>query len=330
VLTSAVSSMHGVLPLPLAGEGRGGGRGGEAIADVVRGEPQLPPPQPSRASGRGSPAAAGEEAEDLRPRIGDEAPVEWSDIAIVLGARRHGEANAVAELMTREHGRHLGLVRGGAGTRLKPVLQAGNRVSATWRARLDEHLGYYVVEAIDLRAAGFLATAHALYGLNHLAALCRLLPERDPHAPVFDRLDTTLARLAEPLSAAALVARFELELLAELGFGLDLDACAVTGNAADLVYVSPKSGRAVSKSAGEPWHDRLLPLPAFLSDEGPTEGLDTPTPEALEAGFALTGFFLARHVFEPRGEPLPQGRQQFIAAVTRASRQPPERSFRAP
>jgi DNA repair protein RecO (recombination protein O) len=252
--------------------------------------------------------------------------VEWSDIAIVLGARRHGEANAVAELMTREHGRHLGLVRGGAGSRLKPVLQAGNRVSATWRARLDEHLGYYVVEAIDLRAAGFLASAHALYGLNHLAALCRLLPERDPHAPVFDLLDTTIARLAEPVPAAALVARFELQLLAELGFGLDLDACAVTGGAADLVYVSPKSGRAVSRGAGEPWHDRLLALPAFLSDEGMGE----PTPEALEAGFALTGFFLARHVFEPRGEPLPEGRAQFIAAVTRASRQPPQRASQAP
>jgi DNA repair protein RecO (recombination protein O) len=252
--------------------------------------------------------------------------VEWSDIAIVLGARRHGEANAVVELMTREHGRHLGLVRGGAGTRLKPVLQAGNRVSATWRARLDEHLGYYVVEALELRAAGLLASAHALYGLNHLAALCRLLPERDPHEPVFDRLDTTIAGLAEPLPAAALVARFELELLAELGFGLDLEACAVTGAAADLVYVSPKSGRAVSRSAGEPWHDRLLPLPAFLSSEAPGE----PTAEALEAGFALTGFFLARHVFEPRGEPLPEGRQQFIAAVTRASREPPQRSFWAP
>jgi DNA repair protein RecO (recombination protein O) len=256
--------------------------------------------------------------------------VEWSDIAIVLGARRHGEANAVVELMTREHGRHLGLVRGGAGTRLKPVLQAGNRVSATWRARLDEHLGYYVVEAIELRAAGFLASAHALYGLNHLAALCRLLPERDPHAPVFELLDTTIARLAEPAPAAALVARFELALLAELGFGLDLDACAVTGSAADLVYVSPKSGRAVSRGAGEPWHDRLLVLPAFLSEEGPAEGPDAPTAEALEAGFALTGFFLARHVFEPRGEPLPEGRQQFIAAVARASRQPPQRSLSAP
>ena len=124
--------------------------------------------------------------------------VEWTDIGIVLGARRHGEANAVAELMTREHGRHLGLVRGGAGSRLKPVLQAGNRVSATWRARLDEHLGYYVVEAIDLRAAALPVGAHALYGLNHLAALCRLLPERDPHAPVFDLLDDTIARLGKP------------------------------------------------------------------------------------------------------------------------------------
>jgi DNA repair protein RecO (recombination protein O) len=256
--------------------------------------------------------------------------VEWSDIAIVLGARRHGEANAVAELMTREHGRHLGLVRGGAGSRLKPVLQTGNRVSATWRARLDEHLGYYVVEAIELRAAGFLTSAHALYGLNHLAALCRLLPERDPHAPVYDLLDTTIARLAEPVPAAALVARFELQLLAELGFGLDLDACAVTGGGADLVYVSPKSGRAVSRGAGEPWHDRLLALPAFLSDEGPAEGLDAPTAEALEAGFALTGFFLARHVFEPRGEPLPEGRAQFIAAVMRANQRPPQRSFSAP
>ena len=250
--------------------------------------------------------------------------MEWTDIGIVLGARRHGETNAVAELMTREHGRHLGLVRGGAGSRLKPVLQTGNRVSATWRARLDEHLGYYVVEGTDLRAAAFLSAAHALYGLNHLAALCRLLPERDPHSPVFDLLDDTIARLGKPAAAAALVARFELQLLAELGFGLDLDACAVTGSTADLVYVSPKSGRAVSRRAGEPWRDRLLALPAFLGEATPGE----PSAEALDAGFALTGFFLARYVFEPRGEPLPEARQYFISAVTRAVDRP--RSFWAP
>jgi DNA repair protein RecO (recombination protein O) len=252
--------------------------------------------------------------------------VEWTDSGIVLGARRHGEANAVVELMTRGHGRHLGLVRGGAGSRLKPVLQAGNRVSATWRARLDEHLGYYVVEGIDLRAAAFLSAAHALYGLNHLAALCRLLPERDPHAPVFDLLEDTITRLDKPAMAAALVARFELQLLAELGFGLDLEACAVTGSAADLVYVSPKSGRAVSRCAGAPWHDRLLSLPAFLGEAAPGE----PSAEALYAGFALTGFFLARYVFEPRGEPLPEARQYFITAVTRAVDDLPPRSFRAP
>src|SRR3984957_3555163 len=228
--------------------------------------------------------------------------------------------------MTRGHGRHLGLVRGGAGSRLKAVLQAGNRVSATWRARLDEHLGYYVVEGIDLRAAAFLSAAHALYGLNHLAALCRLLPERDPHAPVFDLLDDTIARLAKPASAAALVARLELQLRAQLGGGLDLDACAVTGSAADLVYVSPKSGRAVSRSAGAPWHDRLLALPAFLGEAAP----GAPSAEALAAGFALPGFFPARYVFEPRGEPLPEARQYFITAVTRAVDHPPPRSFWAP
>ena len=250
----------------------------------------------------------------------------WDDEGIVLGIRRHGEANAILEVMTVEHGRHLGLVRGGAGSRLRAILQPGNTVRVEWRARLDEHLGYFLVEPVELRAAGFLGSAHALYGLNHLAALCRLLPERDPHAPVFDLLDATIARLAEPGPAAALVARFELQLLAELGFGLDLDACAVTGSAVELIYVSPKTGRAVSRGAGEPWHDRLLPLPAFLSAEGPGE----PTTEAIEAGFALTGFFLARHVFEPRGARLPEGRQQFIAAVTRASRVPPQRSFWAP
>jgi DNA repair protein RecO (recombination protein O) len=254
--------------------------------------------------------------------------VEWTDIGIVLGARRHGETSAVAELMTREHGRHLGLVRGGSGARVKPVLQTGNLVSATWRARIDENLGYYVVEAMDLRAASYLAAAHALYGLHHLAALCRLLPERDPHPPVFDLLAHTIAGLGAPLPAAALVASFELQLLAELGFGLDLSSCAATGATADLIYVSPKSGRAVSRQAGEPWRDKLLALPAFLlpdfpgADDGQGEASEEPSSAApssadLRDGFALTGFFLARHVYDPRGEPLPAARHHFIAAAVR-------------
>ena len=238
-------------------------------------------------------------------------PLEWTDIGIVLGARRHGETSAVVELMTRDHGRHLGLVRGGSGSRYKPVLQAGNLVSATWRARLDEHLGYYVIEGLDLRAASYLSAAHALYGLNHLAALCRLLPERDPHQPVFDFLEHTITQLGEPASAAALVVHFELQLLAELGFGLDLEACAATGATAELVYVSPKSGRAVSRKAGEPWRDKLLALPPFLG----ADAFGTPSAAELRDGFSLTGFFLARHVYEPRGESLPEARHHFIAAA---------------
>ena len=163
--------------------------------------------------------------------------MEWTDIGIVLGTRRHGEANAILELMTRAHGRHLGLVRGGAGSRMKPVLQAGNIVSATWRARLDEHLGHFTVEGIDLRAAAFMPSAHAVYGATHLAALCRLLPERDPHESVYEVLDGALGQLGDPAVVAVLVARFELQLLAELGFGLDLSACAATGGILDLVYV---------------------------------------------------------------------------------------------
>src|SRR5438034_233962 len=198
--------------------------------------------------------------------------MEWIDSGIVLGVRRHGEANAIAELMTRAHGRHLGLVRGGGGSRLRPVLQPGNSVRAAWRARLDEHLGHYTVEGLQLRAAEFLAVAYAVYGVTHLAALCRLLPERDPHPLVHDALAAILEQM--DASAAMRVVQFELMLLAELGFGLELDACAATGTRADLVYVSPKSGRAVSAQAGEPWRDKLLPLPGFLN--GASD--DTPSP----------------------------------------------------
>ena len=184
--------------------------------------------------------------------------MQWTDEGIVLGTRRHGEANAILELMTCAHGRHLGLVRGGAGSRLRPVLQPGNRITCTWRARLDEHLGHYVVEALDARAASFLPVSHALYGITHLAALCRMLPERDPHPQIHAALDDVLDGLLDPHQAGPSVVRFEFQLLAELGFGLDLATCAVTGEDKDLVYVSPKSGRAVSREAGEPWKHKLL------------------------------------------------------------------------
>jgi len=240
--------------------------------------------------------------------------LEWTDDGIVIGTRRHGEAAAILELLTRHHGRHLGLVRGGAGSRLRPVLQPGNTVRAVWRARLDEHLGHFVVEGLELRVADLLATPHAVYGITYLSALCRLLPERDPHPAVHDSLLTILEDMQELRATGARMAQFELQLLAELGFGLDLERCAATGERADLVYVSPKSGRAVSRAAGALWQDRLLALPAFLSG---AEVSDVPTVEDIANGFALTGFFLNRYVLEPRGGTLPEARAGFLGVLLR-------------
>jgi DNA repair protein RecO (recombination protein O) len=242
----------------------------------------------------------------------------WDDEGIVLGVRRHGEANAIAELMTRAHGRHLGLVRGGAGSRMRPVLQPGNTVRLTWRARLDEHLGHFTVEGLRLRASELMVVAHAAYGVTHLAALCRLLPERDPHGAVHDALDAVLDHLNDRMHAAVLIARFELQMLTELGFGLDLDQCAATGATADLIYVSPKSGRAVSRLAGEPWRARMLQLPAFLR----TEARGEPETDQLAQAFVLTGFFLERHVLHPRGLAMHEARASFISAVLRSAKQP--------
>lgn len=240
--------------------------------------------------------------------------MQWTDEGIVLGVKRHGEGSVILELMTREHGRHLGLVRGGAGSRLRPILQPGNRVAATWRARLDEHLGNYTVEGLELAAASFLAVAQAVYGVTHLGALCRLLPERDPHPQLYEALDEVLAGIIDARLAGPHVVRFELQLLSELGFGLDLGECAATGTTIELIYVSPKSGRAVSRAAGQPWQDKLLRLPGFLGETPAVE----PSAADVTDGFAMTGFFLSRHVFEPRGLPLPDARASFINAVTNA------------
>jgi DNA repair protein RecO (recombination protein O) len=236
--------------------------------------------------------------------------MQWTDEGIVLGARRHGETSVILELMTRDRGRHLGLVRGGAGRRLRGVLQPGNSVSATWRARLDEHLGNYAVEGTNLRTAGFLTAAHAVHGVTHLAALCRLLAEREPHANVHGALEAILDSLDDPAAVAPMVARFELGFLAELGFGLDLAACAATGATNDLIYVSPRSGRAVSRAAGEPYRDKLMRLPEFLRADA-----EPATAAELADAFALTGFFLDRHAFGPRGLALPDARGRFIAAI---------------
>jgi DNA repair protein RecO (recombination protein O) len=240
--------------------------------------------------------------------------MEWFDEGTVLGVKRHGETSIILELMTRAHGRHLGLVRGGSGARMRGILQPGNAVRATWRARLDEHLGLYLVEAENLRAAGFMDKAHALHGVIHLAALCRLLAEREPHTAIYDALQAILDRLDNRQAVAPLIARFELDFLAELGFGLDLAACAATGAKDELIFVSPRSGRAVSRAAGEPYRDKLMRLPVFLRQGGETA---PPSPGDLVDAFVLTGFFLDRHAFAPRGLSLPEARAHLVTALTR-------------
>lgn len=237
--------------------------------------------------------------------------MEWTDSGYVLGVRRHGESSVILEAMTRDHGRHLGLVRGGRSRMLQPVLQPGNAVQLVWRARIDGHLGHYAVEGLTLHAASFLSSRLALFAMTHVAALVRLLPERDPHPALHEALGHVIEVLGDAGLAPALIARFELEILSELGFGLDLSACAATGRQDDLVYVSPKSGRAVSREAGAPWHDKLLRLPGFLRGE---EGM--PGSADIADALRLTQYFLERDVFSPRGLAMPEGRRVLLEALS--------------
>jgi DNA repair protein RecO (recombination protein O) len=240
--------------------------------------------------------------------------MEWSEEGIVVGVRRHGEVDAILEVLTAGHGRHLGLVKGGRSRRLRPILQAGNTLSLTWRARLHEHLGNFRAEAVAERSSALMATPVGAFGLALAGAHLRLLPERDPHPRLYEALSLLLDRLDAAGPAAEAMVRFELLLLDELGFGLDLESCASTGAREDLVFVSPKSGRAVSRAAGEPYRDRLLPLPSFLLEPSASYSEQA----SLEEAFLLTGYFLERHVFDVRGEGLPQVRLNFLKAVSRA------------
>ncbi len=230
--------------------------------------------------------------------------MQWSDVGIVLSSRPHGETSAVVQLLTRDHGRHAGLVRGGQGSRARGLYQPGNRVAAEWRGRLAEHLGSYACELLDANAARFLDVPGRLLALTSATAICeRALPEREPHPGCFEGLLALLAALDGEHWAEVYV-RWELLLLADLGFGLDLTRCAGGGDNNQLAYVSPKSARAVSLQAGEPYRDRLLALPGFLIGQGGGG------PAQVAAGLALTGHFLEKQIFFPADRELPEARQR--------------------
>jgi DNA repair protein RecO (recombination protein O) len=254
--------------------------------------------------------------------------MEWRDTGFVLAARRHGESGLIVELLTREHGRHAGLVRGGQSPRRRAVLQPGNKVEASWRGRLAEHLGTLDCELVDPYAARLIDDPDRLAALSAASALLlTALPEREPNAELHLSFAALLGALdsapgSAPGSAAGWAKSYivwECELLRGLGFGLDLARCAATGASDDLAYVSPRSGRAVSREAGAPYRDKLLPLPGFLWRDAPageTRG-EPVSQREIVAGLALTGYFLLHHVLSPHGGKLPEARQRFADRMHR-------------
>ncbi|WP_297693528.1 DNA repair protein RecO [Phenylobacterium sp.] len=242
--------------------------------------------------------------------------MEFEDEAFVLAARAHGETGAVVELLTARHGRYAAHVAGGASKRMRPFLQAGAPVLARFRARTPEQLGSAVLEPQGEGPAALFDDALALAGLSAAAAVAAgALPEREPHPGAYLAFQALSQALAEPDIWPAVFVRFEAGLLEELGFALDLSKCAVTGQADDLVYLSPRTGRAVSRGAGEPYKDRLLPLPPFLlSAQSRLEAGD------VAAGLALTAHFLAAFIFNPMDRPLPPARLWLVDRLREAGR----------
>jgi DNA repair protein RecO (recombination protein O) len=241
--------------------------------------------------------------------------MEWTDRAIMLGARRQGEGSLILSLLTRAHGRHKGLVRGGAKSRQRGLYEPGNLVTATWHARLAEHLGLLQIEPGQFFAGPLLDDPLRLACLEAAVALAEAgLPERSPYPAIFDGLEALLQQLGADDGYAAAHLGWELRVLADLGYGLDLASCAVTGVTEDLAWVSPRTGRAVSATAGEPYRDRLLVLPRLLGGTGRGGGSDLAD---LLDGLKLTGFFLERSLFAPQGRGLPEARLRYLDRLGR-------------
>lgn len=238
--------------------------------------------------------------------------MEWREDGVVLSVRRHGETSAIVETFTRSHGRHLGVVRGGTSRKLTPFLQPGAQLDLVWRARLDEHLGTLSVEPLKTRAAAVLGDRLALSALNSIVALAGFcLPERAAYPDLYDQTIELLDDLTDGVGWLPGYLHWECSLLAEMGFGLDLSACAVEGVNEDLAFVSPRTGRAVSRQAAGDWADRLLPLPPVMVG-GPA------SVEGILAGLKTTGFFLSGRLAPSLGNrPLPAARQRFLDVLAR-------------
>lgn len=242
--------------------------------------------------------------------------MEWSETGIILGARRHGETSLVVSVLTRERGRTKGLARGAARSRGRGAMEPGTLVEATWSARLQDHLGLWRLETGTAYAALMLDDPLRLGCLEAATDLAdAALPERQPYPAVHDGLRALLEALGRDEGWAALHLRWETVVLASLGYGLDLAACAVTGATADLAYVSPRSGRAVSAAAGAAYRDRLLVLPRLLGGTGRAAGWSRAAD--LVDGLALTGHFLGRHIHPESETPLPGSRTRYIDRMTR-------------
>ena len=238
--------------------------------------------------------------------------MQWRDQGIILTLRKYGEFDAILEVLTRDHGLCCGIVKGGLGRRQRGNIQPGNEIDVTWRGRLSSHLGLYNVEVKNARSVAFLYTPSKLAALNSVTAVLSVaLPENEVHSLLLDGLlaflDTLNLAQDNILNWGPLLVRFELGLLQELGFGLNLGSCVASGQQDELIYVSPKSGRAVSKEAGLPYHDKMLTLPMFLTETG-----HDVTIEDIRCGFALTEFFMDRHMLRPFAKKIPQARRMIM------------------
>ncbi|WP_136440048.1 DNA repair protein RecO [Pacificoceanicola onchidii] len=239
--------------------------------------------------------------------------MEWRDTGILLSTRKHGETSVILEVFTPDHGRHLGVMKGGTSRKMVPHLQPGAQLDLRWSARLEEHMGAFRAEPERARAHLAMANRLMLSGLNAVLALLSFsLPEREPHVPLYRRSESLLDLMGQPDLWPLAYLRWEMSLLEDLGFALDLASCAVTGGTEDLIYVSPKTGRAVSRSGAGDWAPRLLPLPPVLLGQG--EASNTEIVQAL----GTTGHFFEHHLAPNLGDdPVPEARARFIDQLSR-------------